>query len=105
MVKYAPSAHNPYYLYLHIIIYLFCALGWASGLYVLFRNERAQGADHYSESCAGFERILGHSVSRTLLYLVEVTLSGANFWACAAESEYHVRARRCSAHAWRTTPK
>ena len=88
-----------------IIIYLFCALGWASGLYVLFRNERAQGADHYSESCAGFERILGHSVSRTLLYLVEVTLSGANFWACAAESEYHVRARRCSAHAWRTTPK
>ena len=74
------------------MIYLSVALGWACGLYVLFRNERSLSfadREHYGDSCADFEHVLGSSVSRTLLFLVEVTISGASFWECASQSEYH----------------
>jgi hypothetical protein len=80
------------------IIYLFCTVAWASGMFVLFRNQRSNptsaGDAHvrsgFSDNCAGIELVLGAGVEHAFLLLLEVTLDGGDIWDCSSQSAYQV---------------
>ena len=81
------------------IIFVFCAIAWAAGLNVLFRNRRASPfiasptlgiRSGFSQECPEIEILLGDGIMRTFLFLIQITLDGGNFWDCASQSSYQV---------------
>ena len=74
------------------VIYFFCALAWAAGLLVLFRNRRAGVGPSYGDyidQCENIEIRLGESFTKTFLFLFQVTLHGSGeFWDCVVQSGY-----------------
>ena len=71
------------------VIYFFCALAWAAGLLVLFRNRRAGVGPSYGDyidQCENIEIRLGESFTKTFLFLFQVTLDGSGgFWDCVVQ--------------------
>ena len=77
-----------------LLMYFFCALAWAAGFYVLYRNQRAGIGPYYGDmqdECLNIQMKLGEHFFRTFLFLLQVTFDGGGYWDCAAQSSYQVR--------------
>ena len=72
------------------LIYLICALGFASGIYVLYRNERAFIGKAYHKigdlDCTEFDTTVGRSLRDTFTFLLRQTLQGSDAWECTEQS-------------------
>ena len=74
------------------LVFFFCALSWAAGFLVLFRNRRAGIGPHYGahyDKCENIELKLGETFSSSFLFLFQITLDGSGtFWDCVIQSGY-----------------